>query len=156
MYAARGWAVIPIRAGAKLPIEHDWPNKGRRTGPEVAAAWALYPDANVGILTGLVSGLWVLDIDPGNGGMVALAGPDRGVRPAAGDLRGAHAVAAGCTTTSCCRPDFEPRNAQHGRRAGRLPVGIDVRGRGGQVVAPPARARRALRPRARLSPLAGT
>lgn len=136
-YCARGWAVIPVRAGAKLPIETDWPNKGRRTAAEVAAAWTLYPDANVGILTGLVSGLWVLDVDPQNGGMQALAG----LVAAYGQLPETYVVktpSGGLHYYFLLPEDFEPRNAQHGRRAGRLPVGIDVRGRGGQVVAPPS------------------
>lgn len=136
-YCQRGWAVIPVRAGAKLPIELDWPNKGRRTAAEVQAAWALYPDANVGILTGLVSGLWVLDVDPQNGGMAALAG----LIAAYGQLPETYVVrtpSGGLHYYFLLPEDFEPRNAQHGRRAGRLPVGIDVRGRGGQVVAPPS------------------
>jgi hypothetical protein len=136
-YVARGWAVVPVRAGAKLPIETDWPNKGRRTAAEVQAAWTLYPDANVGIVTGLVSGLWVLDIDPGNGGMQALAG----LVAAYGQLPETYVVrtpSGGLHYYFLLPADFEPRNAQHGRRAGRLPVGIDVRGRGGQVVAPPS------------------
>ena len=136
-YCQRGWAVIPVRAGAKMPIENDWPNKGRRTAAECAAAWTLYPDANVGILTGLVSGLWVLDIDPQNGGMTALAG----LIAAYGQLPETYVVrtpSGGLHYYFLLPEDFEPRNAQHGRRAGRLPVGIDVRGRGGQVVAPPS------------------
>lgn len=136
-YCQRGWAVIPVRAGAKMPIENDWPNKGRRTAAECAAAWTLYPDANVGILTGLVSGLWVLDIDPQNGGMTALSG----LIAAYGQLPETYVVrtpSGGLHYYFLLPEDFEPRNAQHGRRAGRLPVGIDVRGRGGQVVAPPS------------------
>lgn len=136
-YVQRGWAVIPVRAGAKLPIETDWPNKGRRTAAEVQAAWTLYPDANVGILTGLVSGMWVLDVDPQNGGMTALAG----LVAAYGQLPETYVVrtpSGGLHYYFLLPEDFEPRNAQHGRRAGRLPVGIDVRGRGGQVVAPPS------------------
>jgi len=137
LYAARGWAVIPIRAGAKVPIERDWPNRGRRTAPEVLAAWQLYPDANVGIVTGQVSGMWVLDIDPANGGTQALAG----LVQAYGKLPETYVVhtpSGGLHYYFLLPEDFEPRNAQHGRRAGRLPVGIDVRGRGGQVVAPPS------------------
>lgn len=136
-YVQRGWAVIPIRAGAKMPIERDWPNQGRRTAAEVRAAWELYPDANVGIVTGRVSGLWVLDVDPQNGGMVALAG----LVAAYGKLPETYVVrtpSGGLHYYFLLPEDFEPRNAQHGRVAGRLPVGIDVRGRGGQVVAPPS------------------
>lgn len=136
-YVQRGWAVIPIRAGAKMPIERDWPNQGRRTVAEVRAAWELYPDANVGIVTGRVSGFWVLDVDPQNGGMQAL----NGLVQAYGKLPETYVVrtpSGGLHYYFLLPEDFEPRNAQHGRVAGRLPVGIDVRGRGGQVVAPPS------------------
>jgi len=136
-YVRRGWAVVPVRAGAKKPIEYEWPTLGRRTAAEVQAAWTLYPDANVGILTGLVSGMWVLDVDPQNGGMTALAG----LVAAYGQLPETYVVrtpSGGLHYYFLLPEDFEPRNAQHGRRAGRLPVGIDVRGRGGQVVAPPS------------------
>lgn len=129
--------MIPVRAGAKMPIERDWPNQGRRTAAEVRAAWELYPDANVGIVTGRVSGFWVLDVDPQNGGMAALAG----LVQAYGKLPETYVVrtpTGGLHYYFLLPEGFEPRNAQHGRVAGRLPVGIDVRGRGGQVVAPPS------------------
>jgi hypothetical protein len=35
--------------------------------------WARWPEANIGILTGVVSGIAVLDIDPRNGGLETLA-----------------------------------------------------------------------------------
>lgn len=41
---------------------------------EVEEWWARWPDANVGIVTGRVSGIVVLDVDPRSGGGGALAG----------------------------------------------------------------------------------
>src|SRR5256885_2269598 len=43
------------------------------TDPEVIAAWwRRWPDANIGIRTGLPAGLAVLDVDPRHGGIAAL------------------------------------------------------------------------------------
>lgn len=135
-YVDRGWAVIPLREAGILPAEKDWPNRACRTRADVDTAWSINPGANVGIVTGRLSGIWVLDIDPGNGGEGALAG----LVQAYGRLPETYTVAtpSGGTHYYFLMPgDFEPRNAQHGRRAGRLPVGIDVRGWHGYVAAPP-------------------
>lgn len=135
-YVDRGWSVIPLREGGMLPVEREWQNRGRRTRAEVEAAWSLYPGANIGIVTGRVSGLWVLDIDPDNGGSAALAG----LVQAYGRLPETYVVrtpSGGMHYYFLLPEDFEPRNAQHGRRGGKLPVGIDVRGWHGYVAAPP-------------------
>lgn len=63
-YLKRGWSVIPVRARDKRPIvrwkvyEHRLP-----TTAEIRDWWSRYPHANVGIITGRVSGLVVVDID---------------------------------------------------------------------------------------------
>ncbi|MGE5721373.1 MAG: bifunctional DNA primase/polymerase, partial [Sphingomonadales bacterium] len=73
VYVDRGWAVIPLHEGRILPIEREWPTRLCRSRTEVEAIWSLYPGANIGIVTGRASGIWVLDIDPDNGGSLALA-----------------------------------------------------------------------------------
>lgn len=135
-YVERGWAVIPLRAAGMLPIERDWPGQARRTREGVEAAWRLYPDANLGVVTGRVSGFFALDIDPDNGGAAALAG----LIQAYGRLPETYVVrtpSGGLHYYFLLPEDFEPQNAQHGRRSGRLPVGIDIRGWHGYVAAPP-------------------
>lgn len=135
-YAARGWAVIPVAPMSRKPIESGWPGRLYRTADEIDAMLARHPACNIGIVTGAASGIWVLDVDPQSGGdrqaaaLVAAYGPlteTYTVRTPSGGLHYYFVLP----------DDFEPRNAQHG--GGRLPIGIDVRGRAGQVVAPPSR-----------------
>src|SRR5439155_9633712 len=67
----RGWAVIPLWPKSKRAM-HAWTEYQRRmpTEAEVRAWWEAEPEANIGILTGLVSGIIVGDVDPRNGGSV--------------------------------------------------------------------------------------
>lgn len=135
-YVDRGWQVIPVRPGQAAPIESDWPLRGRTTHAAVAATWQAYPDANIGIITGAASRFWVFDVDPKNGGDVALAG----LVQAYGRLPETYTVSTPHAGVHYyfSLPDFEPRNTVGRDRPGMLPRGLDVRGRGGQVVAPPS------------------
>lgn len=135
-YVDRGWSVIPVHAGARVPIERDWPARLARTRGEVDAMLARWSGCNIGIATGVSSGIWVLDIDPGSGGDAKLAA----LVAAYGRLPETYTVrtpSGGVHYYFRLPDDFEPRNVQHGQ-SGRLPIGIDVRGWHGQVVAPPS------------------
>ena len=147
-YAGRGWAVVPCHApgaGGFCSCRHpDCASPGKHprvpTGlhaattdqATIAAWWRRWPTANVAIRTGAASGLVVIDIDPPHGGDVSLAGltaqhsddmPAVSVRTGSG---GSHIYLA--------HPGGLVRNT-----AGRLGDGIDVRGDGGYVIAPPSR-----------------
>jgi hypothetical protein len=147
-YAARGWPVLPLW----------WPTAGRRcacTDPEcgkpakhpvgrlvphgkdqasadpvvITSWWASCPSANVGIRTGAVSGLVVLDVDgpAGRGSLRSLVDrhgrfPAVWVRTGSG---GWHAYLA--------HPGVPVANSVR-----HLGDGLDVRGDGGYVVAPPS------------------
>lgn len=79
-YAARGWSVVPMygpgrggcscrRANCPSPGKHpriSWTVATEQAaGPDqVETWWRRWPDANVAIATGTVSGIVVLDIDP--------------------------------------------------------------------------------------------
>ncbi len=70
-YAARGWAVLPLRG--KLPrISKAAGGRGvhdATTEPDqIKAWWTKWPDANIGVACGEISGFWCLDIDPRHGG----------------------------------------------------------------------------------------
>ena len=68
-YRRRGWSVFPISPVSKKPLV-DWYEYQNRlpTEQEIAEWWRKYPSAGVGIVTGKVSGLVVLDVDPRHGG----------------------------------------------------------------------------------------
>jgi len=66
-YIGRGWAVFPLVPGTKIPaIQHGF--KAASKDPAQIRKWAAeFPDYNIGIATGEMSGIWVLDVDRKNG-----------------------------------------------------------------------------------------
>jgi hypothetical protein len=88
-YAARGWCVLPLHdvtqghcscakgATCDKPGKHPridtWPETASRDPAQIRDWWQQWPGANVGLLTGHRSHLAVLDVDPRNGGDVALS-----------------------------------------------------------------------------------
>jgi hypothetical protein len=101
------------------------------TDPSVIAEWwQRWPDANIGIRTGAESGLVVLDVDPRHNGVSALEqlkkkhGMPRTARVLTGT--GGHHL-------YFRHPGLHLRNS-----AGLLGDGLDVRGDGGYIVAPPS------------------
>jgi hypothetical protein len=68
-YAQRGWAVLPVADdGSKRPLLAQWPTRASTDPSTIIAWWERWPTANVGVLTGVRSKIWVVDIDPRNGG----------------------------------------------------------------------------------------
>jgi hypothetical protein len=68
-YARQGWLVFRLAAGTKKPMKGTRGFKDATTDRRpIRRWWRTTPDANVGIATGRVSDLLVLDIDPRNGG----------------------------------------------------------------------------------------
>jgi len=129
-YAKLGLAVIPLQARDKRPIFKDWTNLDRASVDTVERWWASSPNGNVGIVTGSKSGIFVLDVDPKNGGDLTYETllMEHGQFPDTWQVitgtKGRHLYFR--------YPAFPVRNV-----AG-LFQGIDIRGDGGQVVAPPS------------------
>ena len=72
-YTGRGWSIIPIRPGDKRPLVRWEELQHRRAAEEEARGWfRTWPDAGVGIVTGAISGLVVIDVDRRHGGDVGL------------------------------------------------------------------------------------
>jgi hypothetical protein len=141
-YAVLDWPVLPLHTpdatGACSCGRVDCSNPGKhpRTGHGVRDAttrvttvrgwWSTWPDANVGLATGA---LLVLDVD-GPLGEQSLQRLERRHRPLPATLeatsgRGRHLY-------------FTERARPLGNSIGRLGPGLDVRGHGGYVVAPPS------------------
>jgi hypothetical protein len=68
-----GFAVFPCKPGGKTPLtSHGF--KDATKDPAQIRDWCKrWPDANIGIATGPISGIVVLDIDPRHGGDDTLA-----------------------------------------------------------------------------------
>ena len=61
--AKRGMAVFPLKARDKIPITKHGCLDATSNLEQVRSWWGKYPDANIGLATGVRSGVWVLDID---------------------------------------------------------------------------------------------
>jgi hypothetical protein len=130
-YLRRRWSVIPIHPADKRPRVRWQEYQYRPANETTLKDWfQRWPDANVAVVTGLVSGVIVLDIDVAHGGDSSLAELERrhGTLPASIEAitggGGRHVYFA------------HPGGVVHNRVA--LAPGVDLRGDGGYVVAPPS------------------
>jgi putative DNA primase/helicase len=142
-YAANGFLVFPLHnaPGGKCScgdLQCQNPGKHPRTAhgfkdatrdqDRIAAWWRRWPDANIGIPTGAASGLLVVDCDPRNGGpadrseLIERCGPipDTAEAITGGGGRHLYLRYAGGAVPKALAP------------------GIDLKGDGGYVVAPPS------------------
>lgn len=134
-YVTRGWRVFPLSPGSKEPWPrwNGWQSTNNATTPlDVIRVWTgVRESAGVAVVTGELSGVWVLDVDPGHGGDASLTE----LIAAHGQLPDTYTVATagGGRHYYWTMPDeFEVPNTAH-----RLGPGLDTRGRAGYVVAPP-------------------
>ncbi len=130
-YRRLGWSVIPLQPGEKLPKLPWQAYQDRRADEEEIRSWfRRWPKINVGIVTGPVSGLVVLDVDPRHGGEGSLRDWQARHEPLPDTLEaetgggGRHLY-------------FASRDPGLRNRVAVLP-GVDLRARGGMVVAPPS------------------
>jgi hypothetical protein len=130
-YVAREWSVIPVEPRGKRPLV-AWLEYQERcpTATELAAWFGRWPEANVGIVTGIVSGLVVLDVDARHGGAQSLSA----LEAAHGPLPRTIAVETGGGGRHFYFS--HPGGIVHNKVG--LAPGIDLRGDGGCVVAPPS------------------
>jgi Bifunctional DNA primase/polymerase, N-terminal/Primase C terminal 1 (PriCT-1) len=130
-YRARGWSVLPVRPREKRPlVKWEALQTQAPTQDQVAGWFRHWPDANVGIVTGEVSNLIVLDIDPRHGGDHSLEIIERRYGPLQSTIEATSG--GGGRHLYFTHPGTLMRN-----RAG-LAQGIDLRGDGGYIVAPPS------------------
>lgn len=148
-YAAQGWAVLPLngisdgrctcgkpecRSAGKHPLISGGCHAATTDPETIERWWRTYPDANIGIATGKVSGLIVVDVDAGEGktGFESLAALEQRHAELPESLR--VRTGSGGLHIYLAAPRAEVRGS-----AGRLAPNIDIRGEGGLVVAPPSR-----------------
>jgi hypothetical protein len=130
-YAQYHWSVIPMRAYDKRPVINWQQYQQRRaTLQEINEWYHRWPNANVGIVTGGISGIVVLDIDPAHGGDKSLAAwtEEYGALPPTVEVT----TGGGGRHVYFRHPGGVIRNKEG------LAPGIDLRADGGCVVAPPS------------------
>src|ERR1700731_1169986 len=134
-YGRRGWAVFPLAPKSKVPlIGKKFGGRGyldaTRDLAQIAKWWAECPQANIGIATGAPSGFFVLDVDPRHEGDKTLDALIQRHGPLPDTL---------VSLTGGGGRHFLFRHvAGIGNSASRLGAGLDVRGDGGYIVAPPS------------------
>jgi hypothetical protein len=144
-YAARGWAVVPLhypidggcsckKADCSSVAKHPRTKNGLKDSTTDEATirqwWKRWPEANVGVLTGSASGMFVLDVDPRNGGDLTLARLEQEHGPLPATLTaktgggGQHIL-------------FEHPGLRVSAGV-KLGPGLDIKGEGGYIVAAPS------------------
>lgn len=135
-YCNAGWSVIPIRfegsvEDKKRPLLDSWEpyQKQAATEEQVKAWWAKWPKANVGLVMGEVSGLVALDLDGQHAAdLIRQAKVFLPQTATVQTSRGYHAIFK--------HPGYTISNRVKLLSGG--DSGVDVRGDGGYVVAPPS------------------
>jgi hypothetical protein len=142
-YAANnGWHVFPVPPGTKKSHKSALHSDGRPWGATIDAAeirrdFQQWPDANVGIVTGAMSGIFVIETDTADGhgegtdGAAALARLEAEHGPLPPTLEAESP--SGSIHRYYNHPAFKIKNS-----ASLIGPGIDIRGDGGMVVAPPS------------------
>ncbi len=145
-YIRRGWKVFPVYgitsdgvcachdgAGCNSPGKHprvgSWTKESTLDVKQVSAWWSQWPSANIGLVCG--RGMFVLDVDDGKGGTSSLEKllAEHDDMP---ETR-MHATGNGYHLLFTCGEDiFIPNSVS------KIGPGLDVRGDGGYVVAPPS------------------
>ncbi len=122
-----GCSLIPVRKGAKIPAV-PWQEYQRRlpTAEEIQTWSSKFATSNVGCVTGVISGVIVLDIDDSEvyERLWKELGLDSNRTPVAATPRGAHIWFR--------HPGFTVPNSSNATQK------IDLRGDGGFVVVPPS------------------
>jgi len=120
-YLKKGKSVIPLKSD-KRPYLSEWREYQTRkpTESEIEDWWSRWPHANIGIVTGKVSGITVIDVDSGSGGTTDGLPPTLVAKTGNGGWHYYYQYEPGVTIGAGLRQ------------------GIDFRGDGGYVVAPPS------------------
>lgn len=123
-YLERGWSVIPVHPNTKIPLDKWAQYQTVRPSPEkVEEWWAKWPGAWLGVVTGAISGIVVLDLDSDEGVAEARRLGLPADTPTVKTKRGKHYY-------------FKHPGERVGNFAGKI-EGIDARADGGYVVVPP-------------------
>lgn len=132
--AAAGVPVFPCLVEGKRPLTRRGFLDASSDPEQVAAWWSRTPDANIGIPTGAVSGVVVVDVDvdgPHDGRAAYQRATNAGLVDGAGLL--VRTPTGGVHVYFPSTPGREQRSWQAAT------AGVDFRGDGGYIIAPPSR-----------------
>lgn len=146
-YAQRRWPIFPLHNPVNGRCSCGNSKCGKKTGKHprtlhglkdatisetiIREWWENWPDANVGLLTGTLSGLVVVDVDPDKGGEESLAQLERTYAPL--PITVETVTGGGGRHLLFTHPDVNIRST-----ASVLAPGLDIRADGSYIVAPPS------------------
>jgi hypothetical protein len=122
LYSQKGMHVFPVKPKGKTPLTKNGFKDASIDFDQIVKWWTQWPDANIGIATGKISGFWVLDID----GEYPEDWPAVGASPTVKTARGAH-----CYFKYPDGQEVKSQNKIQGED-------IDIKGDGGYIIAPPS------------------
>ena len=122
--AVDGRSVFPVGRDKK-PLINSWKQyqTTAATPEQIMEWWETFPEANVGIVTGKVSGITVIDVDTHAGADPTPFPETRTIKTGNGGLQLYYKYSEGLSVSANAYPQF-PR--------------VDIRNDGGYVVAPPS------------------
>jgi hypothetical protein len=126
--ADKGWRLHPLTPRKKVPLLKSWQVKATANTEELASWAGKYEGCNWGVATGPQSGFFVLDLDGDTGLDWLKARIDDG-----NELPETWSVHTARGLHLYFRWEMEVRNS-----TSKLAAGVDIRGAGGYVVAPPS------------------
>jgi len=125
-YLSKGFSIIPIKPDKKPFIRWEPYQKQKATPEEIREWWTKWPTAMIGIVTGSISGVVVIDVDD----------PDKGMQTLSEYLTTGK-VPTATTPGGGYHFYFKAPEKCPGNSAG-TPPGVDFRGEGGYIIAPPS------------------
>lgn len=135
-----GFCIFPVShpgmggpSAGKRPLIKGWQNLATTDPSTIEEWWGRWPEANIGVATGEKYDLAVLDVDVSSGGMESLVSLNKRVGEALETPLMALTGSFGLHLYFRHPPGGLVKNS-----ASKLGPGLDIRGKGGQVVAPPS------------------
>ena len=133
-YAKKGFAVFPLKYRDKVPLTRNGCKDATTDAAQIKAWWQKYPNANIGLATGSVSqNIFVIDLD---------IDEDRGIDGyhSLEDWQREHGDFPETWTAITGRGGYHLYYRGNGKIKNRAGIidGVDIRGNGGYVVAPPS------------------
>jgi hypothetical protein len=124
-YLFKGFSVIPVKPDKTPFVSWQQFQKERPTESQIRAWWEAYPNANIGVITGQISGICVIDRD------------DMTKSEIEEHLSDSQLIPTACTPRGGQHLYFRMPATPMSNNVGAIP-GCDFRGEGGYVVAPPS------------------
>lgn len=133
-YAKKGFAVFPLKYRDKVPLTRNGCKDATTDAAQIKAWWQKYPNANIGLATGSVSqNVFVIDLD---------IDEDRGIDGyhSLEDWQREHGDFPETWTAITGRGGYHLYYRGNGKIKNQAGIidGVDIRGNGGYVVAPPS------------------